>query len=67
MFDTALTFSDLGFLAQGAAMTLAVTGVSVAAGTLLGVIFGVIRSQFGPWWSAPHDFSARHLSLGARC
>lgn len=56
MFETALTFSDLGFLAQGAAMTLAVTGVSVVAGTLLGVIFGVARSQLGSWWSAPQTF-----------
>ena len=53
MFDTALSLSDLGFLAQGAAMTLAVTGVSVTAGTLLGVVFGVIRAQFGPYWTMP--------------
>ena len=40
MFDTALTLADLGFLAKGAAMTLAVTAVSVLAGTILGVVFG---------------------------
>lgn len=56
MFDTALSLSDLGFLAQGAAMTLAVTGVSVAAGTVLGVVFGVVRSQFGPYWTMPLTF-----------
>lgn len=56
MFDTALTLSDLGFLAKGAAMTLAVTGVSVAAGTVLGVVFGVIRTQFGPYWAMPLTF-----------
>ena len=56
MFDTALTFNDLLFLAKGAGMTLAVTAVSVAAGTVLGVIFGVIRAQFGPYWSAPLTF-----------
>ncbi|MCZ4094378.1 MULTISPECIES: amino acid ABC transporter permease [Sinorhizobium] len=56
MFNTALTLSDLGFLAQGALMTLAVTAVSVAAGTVLGVIFGVVRNQVGPYWSAPLTF-----------
>ena len=56
MFDTALTLSDLGFLAKGAAMTLAVTGVSVAAGTVLGVVFGVIRAQIGPYWAMPQTF-----------
>ena len=56
MFSTALTFSDLGFLAKGAGMTLTVTGVSVAAGTALGVIFGVIRSQLGPYWAMPQTF-----------
>ncbi|OOG71233.1 L-cystine transport system permease protein YecS [Ensifer sp. M14] len=56
MFSTALTWSDLAFLAQGAAMTLAVTAVSVAAGTLLGILFGVIRVQAGPYWSMPLTF-----------
>jgi hydroxyproline transport system permease protein len=56
MIDTALTLSDFGFLAQGAAMTLLVTAVSVAAGTALGVVFGVVRVQAGPIWSAPLTF-----------
>lgn len=56
MFDTAVTLSDLGFLAQGAAMTLAVTFVSVFFGTVLGVFFGVIRTQLGPYWAAPQTF-----------
>ena len=56
MFDTALTLADLGFLAKGAAMTLAVTAVSVLAGTVLGVIFGVVRNQAGPYWSIPLTF-----------
>ncbi len=56
MFETALTFNDLLFLAKGAGMTLAVTAVSVAAGTVMGVIFGVIRAQSGPYWSAPLTF-----------
>ncbi|WP_062205420.1 amino acid ABC transporter permease [Aureimonas sp. AU12] len=53
MFDTALTTTDLLFLAKGAGMTLAVTAVSVAAGTLLGILFGIARFQLGPYWFAP--------------
>ena len=34
-------------------MTLAVTAVSVLAGTMLGIVFGVIRFQAGALWSAP--------------
>ncbi|MDX0431959.1 ABC transporter permease subunit [Sinorhizobium medicae] len=53
MFNTVLTWNDLAFLAQGAGMTLAVTAVAVTAGTLLGILFGVIRFQLGPYWAAP--------------
>lgn len=56
MFETALTFNDLLFLAKGAGMTLAVTGVSVAAGTVMGILFGVIRTQVGPYWAIPLTF-----------
>ncbi len=56
MFNTALSWSDLAFLAQGAGMTLAVTAVSVAAGTVLGILFGIIRFQIGPYWAAPLTF-----------
>ena len=51
MFDTALTWNDLLFLAKGAWMTLVVTGVSVAAGTILGVITigSGIGSAVGSW------------------
>lgn len=56
MFNTALSWGDLAFLAQGAGMTLAVTAVSVAAGTVLGILFGIIRFQFGPYWAAPLTF-----------
>lgn len=56
MFDTALTMNDLAFLAKGAGMTLAVTGVAVTAGTVMGVIFGIIRAQIGPWWGLPLTF-----------
>ncbi|MGO4852093.1 amino acid ABC transporter permease [Phaeovulum sp. W22_SRMD_FR3] len=56
MFDTALTLNDLMFLAKGAGMTLAVTGVSVAAGTVMGIFFGVLRNQIGPYWAIPLTF-----------
>lgn len=53
MLGTALTFADLLFLGKGALMTLAVTLIAVAAGTALGIVFGVVRVQAGPIWSAP--------------
>jgi len=56
MFQTAMTFNDLMFLLKGAGLTLAVTGVSVAAGTVMGIVFGVIRVQIGPWWAIPLTF-----------
>ena len=56
MFDTALTSADLVFLAKGAGMTLLVTAISVVLGTILGVIFGVFRTQVGPVWAAPLTF-----------
>lgn len=56
MFDTALTWNDLIFLAHGAGMTLMVTAVSVIAGTLMGIVFGVLRYQAGPVWSLPLTF-----------
>lgn len=57
MFDTALSANDLIFLAQGAGMTLIVTAISVAIGTVLGVAFGVIRYQVGPVFAAPLTFA----------
>ena len=56
MFDTALTVNDLIFLAKGAGMTIFVTVISVFFGTILGIIFGVVRFQIGPWWAAPLTF-----------
>lgn len=53
MWDTALTLNDLLFLARGALVTLAITAVAVAGGTLLGVAFGVARAQLGRWWLLP--------------
>jgi len=56
MFDTALTARDFWFLAQGAGMTLLVTAIAVSLGTILGILFGVIRYQIGPYWAAPLTF-----------
>lgn len=56
MLDTALTLNDLMFLAKGAGMTLAVTGIAVVAGTSLGIALGVLRFQIGPYWAAPLTF-----------
>lgn len=53
MFETALTWNDLVFLAQGAWLTLQVTAIAVAAGTVLGVVFGIVRFELGPYWSVP--------------
>ena len=56
MFDTALTLSDLGFMAKGAAITLAITGISVLFGTILGVIFGTLKTQVSALSAAPLTF-----------
>ena len=56
MFDTALTVNDMIFLAKGAGMTIFVTVIAVFFGTILGIIFGVIRYQIGPIWAAPITF-----------
>lgn len=53
MFNTAISFNDFVFLAKGAGMTLVVTAISVFFGTILGIVFGVLRYQVGPWWAAP--------------
>ncbi|ARJ70213.1 amino acid ABC transporter permease [Paracoccus contaminans] len=56
MFDTALSPADLLFLAKGAGITIIVTAISVCIGTVLGILFGVIRVQLGPIVSAPLTF-----------
>jgi polar amino acid transport system permease protein len=56
MFDTALTLKDLGFLAQGALVTLAVTLIAVTFGTLLGLVFGILKAQFNWLVMAPLTF-----------
>ena len=47
MFETGLSLNDMTFLAKGAGVTLLITAISVAGGTVLGVIFGVARLQLG--------------------
>lgn len=56
MLDTGLTLNDLGFLMKGAGWTLLITAISVTAGTLLGVLFGVARAQTPLWVSLPIGF-----------
>lgn len=56
MFDTALTGADFLFLAKGAGMTILVTLIAVGVGTILGILFGVLRYQVGPYWAAPLTF-----------
>ena len=56
MFETALSSADLIFLAKGAGITIFVTVISVAIGTVLGIFFGVLRMQLGPVVAAPITF-----------
>ncbi len=56
MFNTALTLSDLGFMARGAAITLSITAIAVLFGTILGVIFGTLRTQISALAAAPLTF-----------
>ncbi|MFO1074322.1 MAG: amino acid ABC transporter permease [Geminicoccaceae bacterium] len=56
MINTSLTTADFLFLAQGAGMTILVTAIAVALGTVLGIALGVLRLQVGPWWAAPVTF-----------
>ncbi len=56
MFDTAMTLNDLRFMLVGAGWTLLITLIAVAAGTLLGVLFGLARAQTPAWVSLPIGF-----------
>jgi His/Glu/Gln/Arg/opine family amino acid ABC transporter permease subunit len=56
MFDTAVSPNDLWFMAQGAGLTLLITFFAILGGTILGILFGVIRTSV-PWWvNAPIGF-----------
>lgn len=52
-FDASLSWNDILYLLQGAVATITITLASVAIGTVLGVVFGLIRAG-APWLiSAP--------------
>ncbi|WP_240233316.1 amino acid ABC transporter permease [Devosia lacusdianchii] len=56
MFHTSLSLNDIGFLLQGAGVTLLITFWAMLGGTILGIVFGVYRATV-PWWaSAPLAF-----------
>jgi polar amino acid transport system permease protein len=56
MFGTSLTWNDILFLLQGAGTTLTITFWAVLGGTILGMLFGLIRAT-SPWWvNAPVGF-----------
>ncbi|NTJ65897.1 amino acid ABC transporter permease [Agrobacterium rhizogenes] len=48
-FEASLSWSDIVYLLQGALVTIAITAAAVAIGTVLGVLFGLIRAG-APWW-----------------
>ncbi len=52
MFDTDLTATDLLFMLKGAGMTLALTFWAVLGGTLMGFVFGVLRTVASRWINA---------------
>lgn len=56
MFNTALTFNDIMFLLQGAGVTLLITFWAVLGGTVLGLVFGVIRAVAPGWATWPLAF-----------
>lgn len=49
MFETSMSWNDLLFLLNGAGITLAITFWAVVSGTVLGIVFGLVRAS-GPWW-----------------
>lgn len=49
MLDSSLRWNDFWLMLQGAGVTLSLTFWAVLGGTVLGLIFGVIRASC-PWW-----------------
>lgn len=49
MFGTSITWGDISFMMTGAGLTLAITFWAMLGGTLLGLVFGLIRAQ-SPWF-----------------
>ncbi|MFS8114958.1 amino acid ABC transporter permease [Rhizobium jaguaris] len=50
MFNTSMTWDDFLLMLQGAGITLAITFWAVLGGTILGIMFGLIRAS-GPMWA----------------
>jgi len=48
-FGGSFTWGDFQFLLSGAVTTLAITLAAVVIGTVLGVLFGLVRAS-APWW-----------------
>jgi hydroxyproline transport system permease protein len=55
-FKTALTLNDLWLLLQGAGWTLLITAISMLVGTLLGVVFGIVRAVWPARFTFPLGF-----------
>lgn len=53
MFQVSIGINDLIFMLQGAGVTLAITFWAMLIGTILGIAFGVIRSEARWYFSAP--------------
>jgi hydroxyproline transport system permease protein len=49
MFETAFTSNDLMFMLKGAGVTLSITFWAMLGGTVMGVVFGLIRAT-APWY-----------------
>ncbi len=49
MFETAFTLNDLMFMLKGAGVTLSITFWAMLGGTVMGVLFGLIRAT-APWY-----------------
>ena len=60
MLGTSITLGDLTFMMTGAGLTLAITFWAMLGGTLMGIVFGVIRAQ-SPWYvNHPMKFQKFH-------
>jgi polar amino acid transport system permease protein len=55
-FETAITLNDIWFLVQGAGLTLLITAIAMLGGTLLGIVFGVVRAAWPMWLTLPLGF-----------
>jgi len=56
LFETSFTLNDLWFMLKGAGVSISITLWAVLGGTLLGLMFGLVRTIV-PWWAnAPIGF-----------